>query len=147
MPPAPLISMHPIFSCKVDCWTYVFFFIFRIFWSFKGPFWRSWAVFGVLLDPRGAQGGSGPHFIYLFAIFEALWEPRQRQKEPQGAQRRPKSCPKCAPRAVKATLKAYFFENCETLFFGRPGNPPGHQKTMKITVLSFKFKVLLISKK
>ena len=33
------------------------------------------------------------------------------------------------------------------LFFGRPGNPPGHQKTMKIIVLSLKFKVLLISKK
>ena len=33
------------------------------------------------------------------------------------------------------------------LFFGRPGDLPGHQKTMKITVLSFKFNVLLIKKK
>ena len=33
------------------------------------------------------------------------------------------------------------------LLFGPLRDPPGHQKTMKIIVLSFKFKVLLISKK
>ena len=77
--------------------------------------WRSWAVFGVLLDPQGAQGGSGPHFIYLFAIFEALWEPRQRQKEPQGTQRRPKWSPKWSRRHPKAPSKGYFFEISKTL--------------------------------
>ena len=38
---------------------------------------------------------------------------------------------------------------CTSVFlpFGRPGDPPGHNKTMKINVLSSKFKVLLISKR
>ena len=81
----------------------------------------------------------------IFSTFEALWGPKGRQKEPQRAQRRPKSCPKCAPRAVKATLKAYFFENRETLFFddsymifmvfcgpgGSLGRPKSEKKRLK----------------
>ena len=118
------------------------FFVF--FLSFKGPLWRSWAVFGVLLDPQGAQGGSGPHFIYLFAIFEALWEPRQRQKEPQGTQRRPKWSPKWSRRHPKATSKGYFFEISKTLnlndstmifmVFWCPGRYPGRPKNKKMDV-------------
>ena len=93
------------------------------------------------MDPRGAQGGSGPHFIHIFAIFEALWEARQRQKEPQGAQRRPKWSPKWSRRHAKAISKGYFFKISKTLnlndstvifmVFLCPGGSLGVQKTRK----------------
>ena len=93
-------SIHPTLSCKVDCWMYVVFYYFRSFSSFWGLFWRAWGAFGVLLAPRGAQGDAGLRFFALFSTFGPLWEPKGRQKEPQGAQRLPKWCPKCSLRDI-----------------------------------------------
>ena len=69
------------------------------------------------MAPRSAQCDSGPHFCALFSTFGALWAPRKRQKELQGAQRRPKWCPKWSRRLPKATSKGYFFEIGKTSNF------------------------------
>ena len=105
------------FSVKLALRRPIFSLFLIYFSSFWGPFWRSWGAFGALLVPRGAQGDSGPHFFALFSTFGALWAPRKRQKEAQGAQRRPKWCPKWSRRVPKATSKGYFFEISETLIF------------------------------
>ena len=123
---------------------YVFFLFFLYFSSFWGPFWRSWGAFGALLVPQGAQGDSGPYFFALLSTFGALWAPRKRQKEAQGAQRRPKWCPKWSRRVPKATSKGLFFEISETLIFNDstmifmvfwcPGGSPGRPKNKKMDV-------------
>ena len=104
-----------IAKLAVGCMSFSYFFLY--FSSFWGPFWMSWGAFGALLVPRGAQGDSGLHFLAFFSTFGTLWAPRKRQKEAQGAQRRPKRCPKWSRRVPKATSKGYFFESSETLIF------------------------------
>ena len=87
-------SIDLIFFCKVSSSTSDVLFILSLFFNFWRLFWKSWGTFGALLAPRSAQCDSGPNFCALFSTFGALWAPRKCQKEPQGAQRRPKWCPK-----------------------------------------------------
>ena len=77
----------------------------------------SWGAFGVLLAPQVAHSDSGPHFFGRFPTFGALRQPKGRQQEPQGAQRRPTWFPEWSPRAPKALPKAYFLEISGTLIF------------------------------
>ena len=74
------------------------------------PFWP-------LGTPRAIQELICFLFFIFFWTFAPLWESKGRPKEPQGAKRRPKWCPKCSPREPKVTPKTDFFEIRETLIF------------------------------
>ena len=111
-------SIHPILSCKVDCWMYVCSYYFKSFSSFWGLFWRAWGAFGVLLAPRGVQGDSRPPFFSLFPTFGALGDAKGHPREPKRVQKSPKRRPKWSQSAQKATPESDILDfNSEKLLF------------------------------
>ena len=109
MPPAPLISISPIFSCKVDRWTYVFFIIFGNFFKFEGSIWevlgRLWCSFG----PSGRPGRFRTSFYRSFCDFRSAVGA---QAAPKGAPRSAKATkmvPKVIQKGAKSDLERLFF--------------------------------------
>ena len=71
--------------------------------SFVGP-GASRTSFGLVGAPMAIRDLS---FSLFFVNFGALWDPQGRQKESQGAERRPKRCPKWTPREPKASSNVF----------------------------------------
>ena len=76
--------------------------------------WRDlWGTFGV----SGRPGRFRTYFRRSFFDFGSPLGPQGPPKEAQGAQKRPKWCPKCPQREPNIVLKACFLEVSETLIF------------------------------
>ena len=109
MPPAPLISINPIFSCKVDRWTYVYFSIFYNSFKFEGSILE---VLGRLWRSFGPSERPGRFWTSVFRSFFDFWSAWGTQEAPKGAPRSAKAAKmvsKVVQKGAKSELERLFF--------------------------------------